>query len=198
MSAREAILAAIAAARPAEARPLPAVPAWTIPLERRVAAFTEALLRMGGRLLAPPASRSPLEAAQAWIAARAAHGPVWSTVPELPATRSPDPAAAPHTLADLEACVARAAFGVAETGSVAFREEDLVVAASATLAQHLLVLLDRSAIVGGLHDCYARPEFARAHYLVLHSGPSATADIEGVLIHGAQGVRSLSILLTDG
>jgi hypothetical protein len=27
-----------------------------------------------------------------------------------------------------------------------------------------------------------------------HTGPSATADIEGVLIHGAQGVRSLSVL----
>jgi L-lactate dehydrogenase complex protein LldG len=30
---------------------------------------------------------------------------------------------------------------------------------------------------------------------VLVTGPSATADIEGVLIHGAQGVRSLTVLL---
>jgi len=29
---------------------------------------------------------------------------------------------------------------------------------------------------------------------VFQTGPSATADIEGVLIHGAQGVRSLSVL----
>jgi L-lactate dehydrogenase complex protein LldG len=28
-------------------------------------------------------------------------------------------------------------------------------------------------------------------------GPSATADIEGVLIHGAQGVRSLTVIV-DG
>ena len=34
-----------------------------------------------------------------------------------------------------------------------------------------------------------------SHYAVLQTGPSATADIEGVLIHGAQGVRSLSVLL---
>jgi len=26
------------------------------------------------------------------------------------------------------------------------------------------------------------------------TGPSATADIEGVLIHGAQGIRSLTLL----
>ena len=31
-------------------------------------------------------------------------------------------------------------------------------------------------------------------YAAFHTGPSATADIEGVLIHGAQGVRSLSVL----
>ena len=34
----------------------------------------------------------------------------------------------------------------------------------------------------------------RVSYGCLHTGPSATADIEGVLIHGAQGVRSLSVL----
>ena len=36
--------------------------------------------------------------------------------------------------------------------------------------------------------------FRERHYACFHTGPSATADIEGVLIHGAQGVRSLSVL----
>jgi L-lactate utilization protein LutC len=31
-------------------------------------------------------------------------------------------------------------------------------------------------------------------YSAFHTGPLATADIEGVLIHGAQGVRSLCVL----
>jgi len=35
-------------------------------------------------------------------------------------------------------------------------------------------------------------------YGATYSGPSATADIEGVLIHGAQGVRSLSVLPIAG
>jgi L-lactate dehydrogenase complex protein LldG len=30
----------------------------------------------------------------------------------------------------------------------------------------------------------------------MYTGPFATADIEGVLIHGAQGVRSLTVILT--
>jgi L-lactate utilization protein LutC len=35
----------------------------------------------------------------------------------------------------------------------------------------------------------------RARYAVFHTGPSATADIEGVLIHGARGVRSLTVIV---
>lgn len=36
---------------------------------------------------------------------------------------------------------------------------------------------------------------ADARYGVFMTGPSATADIEGVLIHGAQGIRSLTVVL---
>ncbi len=58
-----------------------------------------------------------------------------------------------------------------------------------------MVLLDPADIVADIHAAYARPEFPQARYLVFHTGPSATADIEGVLIHGAQGVRSLAVLV---
>jgi hypothetical protein len=44
------------------------------------------------------------------------------------------------------------------------------------------------------HHAYHRPESRDGHYAVLHTEPSATADIEGVLIHGTQGIRSLSVL----
>lgn len=56
------------------------------------------------------------------------------------------------------------------------------------------MLLDPADIVVNLHHAYRRPEFCNTHYASFHTGPSATADIEGVLIHGAQGVRSLSVL----
>jgi L-lactate utilization protein LutB len=61
---------------------------------------------------------------------------------------------------------------------------------------HLVVLLAREAIVPGLQDAYEHPCFRTAHYAVFHPGPSATADIEGVLIHDAQGVRALTVVLT--
>ena len=65
----------------------------------------------------------------------------------------------------------------------------------AYLAQHLIVLLDpgRYCRQSASRLSPAR-SFATAHYACFHTGPSATADIEGVLIHGAQGVRSLSVL----
>jgi L-lactate dehydrogenase complex protein LldG len=55
-------------------------------------------------------------------------------------------------------------------------------------------LLDPADIVVNLHHAYRRPEFRQGHYATFHTGPSATADIEGVLIHGAQGVRSLTVV----
>jgi hypothetical protein len=85
-------------------------------------------------------------------------------------------------------------FAVAETGSVLLSDTDLHVNAVAYLAQHLIVLLDPADIVVNLHHAYRRTEFRDRHYASFHTGPSATADIEGVLIHGAQGVRSLSVL----
>jgi L-lactate dehydrogenase complex protein LldG len=60
---------------------------------------------------------------------------------------------------------------------------------------NLLVLLDQKAIVSGLQDAYDREEFHNAGYAIFHTGPSATGDIEDVLIHGAQGIRSLSVIL---
>jgi len=69
------------------------------------------------------------------------------------------------------------------------------VSALGFLAQHLVVLLDPARIVPDMHHAYGcRSEFDAA-YGVFMTGPSATADIEGVLIHGAQGIRSLAVVL---
>ena len=59
----------------------------------------------------------------------------------------------------------------------------------AYLAQHLIVLLDPADIVINIHHAYRAPGIRPIiDYARFHTGPSATADIEGVLIHGAQGV----------
>ena len=56
------------------------------------------------------------------------------------------------------------------------------------------MLLDPRAIVPDLHHAYRQRGFFEARYAVLMTGPSATADIEGVLVRGAQGIRTLTVV----
>ena len=192
MSSRDAILAAVRANQPA---PVPAIP--TIPVFERTAhslldEFRENLTSMGGKL-APALDAGGLDA---WLRAQFPEAAViCSATPEVRGTRPLDSGAQPAELADVDVGVVRAAFGVAETGSVWLSEEELQVNALAYLAQHLVILLDPARIVGNLHQAYRDPRFNTARYAVLVTGPSATADIEGVLIHGAQGVRSLTVAM---
>ena len=193
MSSRDDILTAIRVNLPRVDRPLPIVPLFDDrPPPSLLAAFKDSLHRMGGILLDAPSAGDVLAPVRAKIAGAKV---VCSTVPEVAGNRDIAGIGAPQLLADVDFSIVRASFGVAETGSVLLSDGDLHVNAVAYLAQHLIVLLDPADIVVNLHHAYRRPEFLDRHYASFHTGPSATADIEGVLIHGAQGVRSLSVLL---
>ena len=146
---------------------------------------------MGGLFLDPPAAGDVLAPVRTKIASAKV---VCSTAPEIEGNRDIARIGAPQDLADVDFAIVRAAFAVAETGSILLGDKDLRVNAVAYLAQHLIVLLDPADIVVNLHHAYRRPELRNGNYAAFHTGPSATADIEGVLIHGAQGVRSLSVL----
>ena len=192
MSSRDDILASIRKSLPRVDRPLPAVPLFDDrPPASLLAAFKDSLHRMGGVFLDPPATGDPLAPVRAKIASAKI---VCSTVPEIAGNRDIASVGRPQDLADVDFALVRASFGVAETGSVLLSDADLHVNAVAYLAQHLIVLLDPADIFVNLHHAYRRSEFRERHYASFHTGPSATADIEGVLIHGAQGVRSLSVL----
>jgi L-lactate dehydrogenase complex protein LldG len=192
MSSRDDILASIRANRPCVDRPLPVVPLFDgKPPASLLSAFKDNLHRMGGVYHDPPAAGDVLAPFRAKIAGTKV---VCSLVPEIAGNRDIAEVGAPQDVADVDFAIVRASFAVAETGSVLLADGDLRVNAVAYLAQHLLVLLDPADIVINLHHAYCRPEFRSGHYACFHTGPSATADIEGVLIHGAQGVRSLSVL----
>ncbi|MGA8759690.1 MAG: LUD domain-containing protein [Stellaceae bacterium] len=192
MSSRDMILAAIRANKPRVERPLPEVPLFDEnPPASLLEAFKNSLHQMGGIFLDPPGSGDILAPVREKIADAKI---VCSTVPEIAGNRDIAGVEVPQDLADVDFAIVRASFGVAETGSVLLRDADLHVNAVAYLAQHLIVLLDPADIVVNLHHAYRRPEFRDRHYASFHTGPSATADIEGVLIHGAQGVRSLSVM----
>lgn len=136
-----------------------------------------------------------LDEVKEMIAARfGADAVVASAVPGIEGTRTLSRETPPASLQDVDVGVVRGRFGVAETGSVWFSEDEYVVNSIGYLVQHLVVLLDPAQLVDGLQQVYRRPDFQSARYAVLVTGPSATADIEGVLIRGAQGVRSLTVV----
>jgi L-lactate dehydrogenase complex protein LldG len=192
MSSRDRILAAIRANRPEGAFALPDVPLFDDALPPRIEAFKKGLALYGGETIKPgPGETVPAIVTARFPAARL----IRSAVPDLPYP-AVDAVAHPRDLADVDVAVVRAAFGVAETGSVYLSETEMKLNAIAYLAQHLVILLDPAKILGNLHHAYHRPEFHESGYAVLMTGPSATADIEGVLIRGAQGVRSLIVILT--
>jgi L-lactate dehydrogenase complex protein LldG len=185
MSSREQILSAIRANRPKVQRPLPDIPLFD---EGRPSSllptFKNGLERMGGMFLDPAVAGDPLQPVRDKVAKAKV---VCSGVPELVGNRDIARVNSPVGLADVDYTIVRASFAVAETGSVFLSERDLRVNAVAYLAQHLIVLLDPADVVVNLHHAYRRAEFRVGHYASFHTGPSATADIEGVLIHGAAG-----------
>ena len=193
MSSRERILAAVRENLPKCGRDLPTVPLFDVAAPSSlVEAFCEAMQRMGGRVLEAASGSDPLAPVSAILKSSRL---VCSATPEISGECNLDDLVDPRTLAGVDHAVVRASFGIAETGSVLLADQNLKVNALAYLAQHLIVLLDPGEIVPNLHAAYARPEMRAYAYAAFHSGPSATADIEGVLVQGAQGVRSLAVLL---
>ena len=191
MSARDAILAQVRRNEPAGDFPLPEVHVFTQDDGGDPQAYFGASLKaMGGTEL-------PLGGGDV-ASVLAAQFPdatvIASAVPELTGTLDLNGVQHQADLHDVDIAVVRASLAVGETGSVLFTGADIVVNSLVYLAQHLVVLVDPADVVPGLQEAYLRPEFFEHAYTVFHSGPSATADIEGVLIHGAQGVRSLNVV----
>ena len=105
------------------------------------------------------------------------------------------PCATPRELDDVDVGVVRAVFGVAETGlgvaeraRVRRQRARLPVAAPGRPARPARRSSPTCTTPTGMRG------FREARYAVLMTGPSATADIEGVLIRGAQGIRTLTVI----
>ena len=216
MSPRDAILAAVRRNLPRPAVPLPAtpgtdrkgikaglgykghftgmaeVPGFPDVGEPILPYFRRQLEAMGGSSFeVADAAAARAKVAELFPDARV----VCSAAPEVPGTRRIQDVRDPHELNDVDVGVVRSPLGVAEAGAIWLTQDALVVNALAVLSQHLVVLLDPAAIVDTMNDAYGRLDLTASPYGVFLAGPSATGDIEGVIIHGAQGARSLTVLL---
>ncbi len=121
---------------------------------------------------------------------------VFSTVDEVPsrgldALKDSDP----HRLQPVDVAIMRGQIGVAENGAIWVDENELAHRVSAFITQHLVLLLRRENIVWNMHEAYRRIQVDATGYGVFIAGPSKTADIEQSLVIGAQGARSLTVVL---
>jgi L-lactate dehydrogenase complex protein LldG len=192
MNARDTILAAVRRNLPRPSVPLPDPPRFPTKSVDVIDGFRRALEEMGGR---------SFEVADSQQARAKVHElfpevkVICSAVSEVPGTRRIEAVRDPHELKDVDVGVVRSPLGVAEAGAVWLTQAQLTVTALGVLAQHLVVLLDPAAILATLHEAYERLDVAADAYGVFMAGPSATGDIEGVIVPGAQGARTLTVLL---
>jgi L-lactate dehydrogenase complex protein LldG len=190
MSGRDEILARVRKNQPAP-QPLPALPAFDREIKAPLATFKANLLRMGGKFVELPASGNITQNLRGLFPEAKVF---CSAVPEFAGNRPIEQVRAPAELQDVDVGIVRAVYGVVETGSVWLTGREFKVDALGFLAQHLVVLLDPARLVPTMHHAYTRRADFDSSYGVFMTGPSATADIEGVLIQGAQGIRSLTVI----
>lgn len=118
---------------------------------------------------------------------------ICSVAPEWEGNKDIHTVERPQDLADVDLGIIRAEFGVAEMGMVWLTEHSLKINAVGFLSQHLIILLDPQKITENMHTAYQLVNLWDNAYGNFMMGPSATADIQATLVHGAQGARSLKL-----
>ncbi len=101
----------------------------------------------------------------------------------------------PYELGDLDLVILDGEFGVAENGAIWVASDGRPFRVLPFIAEHLVICIKKENLVGNMHDAYAKLEREKYSFGVFIAGPSKTADIEQSLVIGAQGPRSLGILL---
>lgn len=189
-SAREAILAAVRAARPpAVPAPEPLQPSAATDAASRRDAFVAALTAAGAEVV----RCAPGDVARVVGATVGNATSVLSYFSEIPSTISSQ--GDPRVLDTLDVLLCTSSLGVAENGAVWIATSDSVLRAALFLAARVVLVVSDADLVDDLHAAYERID-VRAHgYGVFVAGPSKTADIEQALVIGAHGPKALTLVL---
>jgi L-lactate dehydrogenase complex protein LldG len=193
---RNTILGSVRANQPA-AQPMPTIPHFhtnhfqTNQSADLVAAFSESIARMAGVVVT-----ENVPDLDSFLRARFPDAKViCSATAEYAGTIKPASLNHWSEASTIDVCIVRSPMGVAETGSVLLSDTELQVNTIAFLAHDLVVLLDPKQIVPNIHDAYEHPHFKLRSYSVLMTGPSGSGDIGAIVVHPAQGVKTLTVLL---
>ena len=194
MSAREALFAALGAGSRVERTPPPVYRPPSVASADLFPRFAANLEAAGGRARALEGPHVMELALRTDAPLRDARR-VWSSLPELAPRHPGGPPRAPHDLADLDVALLPGSLAVAESGAVWVAPRDALERAALFLAEHVILVTPRSALVADLHAAYARLDVAAEPFACFVCGPSKTADIEQALVVGAHGPRSLEVFL---
>ncbi len=192
MSAREDILKAIAANKPAYIE-LPVIDSSkVIQYNDPVKQFKTVLQSIGGTAI----EITDLESLKKELEAKKATGEiVVNRIAELGAIENNIAALTATELAAVEIAYLKATLGVAENGSVWLYESQMGNRLLPFICQHLVIIIDRNSIVTTMHHAYKQVDTAKEGFGVFLAGPSKTADIEQSLVIGAHGARSLVVYI---
>ena len=191
VSARDAILAAVRAARPPAAeRPDPLWPAsHRADGLSRADAFTAAATSAGATVA--PAPRS--EVARVIAGALDGAASVLSYADVVTSTIASDGDA--HVLDTLDVLVCESPLGVAENGAVWIATSDTILRGALFLAARVVIVVREADLVDDLHRAYERVDVRSHTFGAFIAGPSKTADIEQSLVIGAHGPKELTLVL---
>jgi L-lactate dehydrogenase complex protein LldG len=195
MNARDKILAAIAAGKPAPS-PLPDMP---ITAESDKGLLADAFIRILGRIGATAKTTAGLTPIiQDLEQARLNSGYIVNAIPAIGAVNAEVHAGSnAHFLERVEKTYIRGTIGVAENGAIWLSEGDMVNRLLPFICQHLVIVLDRQELVANMHEAYRVLSTTHDGYGVFVAGPSRTADIEQSLVTGAHGARSVLVWLVS-
>jgi len=194
MSTLESFLQSIEANLPKEKVGYPLIPSFESGPEDLRQEFQVNLLKADGAFFKPSSIGEAREIAEKMYPDAKV---ICSATDEWVGTKDIRQVQRPHEMADVDLAIVRSTMGVAETAMVWLTETGLRIPSLGFLCQHIIVLLDPKRITRNMHTAYRQVQLNKNNYGCFVMGPSATADIGAVLIHGAQGPRSLTVMLLE-
>ena len=114
----------------------------------------------------------------------------------LPLNLTPiGPETGKDVLEQIDLTILKGEFGVAENAAIWLPEPNMMNRSLPFITQHLVLVINRDALVPNMHVAYQQVDRKSLTYGVFVAGPSKTADIEQSLVIGAHGARSLTVML---
>ncbi len=100
-----------------------------------------------------------------------------------------------NRLAQVDAALVKAAFAVADIGSLVFPYDNTGTSLPHFLSDCIFVIVEEKDLVSNQFELFEKISPEKAKNMVFMTGPSRTADIEKVLVLGAHGPRRLIVFM---